>query len=69
MTYYYNDERGADENIGLALYAIANELNALGLKDAHTRLGALELLAQEVRDGLARVAGALDVMSDGGDRR
>jgi hypothetical protein len=65
MTFYtYDDERDADENIALALYQIARELNALGLKGAGTQLGAIELLAKETRDGLDRVACALDALSE-----
>ena len=59
--YKYQSDRSSDENIALALYAIANELNALGLKDAHERMGALELLAYEVKTGSERLTDTLDV--------
>lgn len=47
--YTYQNDRSPEENIALALYAIANELSDLGLANADTPMGAIEMLASEVK--------------------
>ena len=54
-------------NVVDGLFAIARGLNKvaialdrLGTNDAATPMGAIELLAKEVRDGLSSVAGAIE---------
>lgn len=64
MSYQYKTDRTPEENIAMALYAIATELNNLGMKDANSRLGAIELLASEVkgvRDSLGSIADAMSL--------
>lgn len=55
MGYVYIEELSAEENTARALVAIANELSKLGLAGASTELGALEVVAKELKDGLSRV--------------
>lgn len=47
--YKYHEDRSPEENIALALYAVANELSDLGVANADTPMGAIELLASEVK--------------------
>lgn len=42
-----------------AFVEIADELNNLGTRDASTPMGAMELLAMELRDGFAKLAEGL----------
>jgi hypothetical protein len=46
--------------IARALDSVAQSITSLGLAEAMTPMGAIELLAKEVRDGLGAVAAALD---------
>lgn len=46
--------------IAEALDRVAQSLSRLGLADASTGMGAMELLAMEVRDGCARIAVAME---------
>ncbi len=57
--YSCQNDRTPEENVALALYAIANELSNLGLKDAGDRRGAIELLSEEVRS----VHGSLEAIA------
>ena len=65
MIYSYDDDRTPEQNIAMALYAIASELNKIGLADAATPKGALELVAQEMRDGSQKIADAIGSISEG----
>lgn len=47
-----------------AMADIARGLKSLGLNDANTNLGAIELLAKETRDGLADIAEAIRELAD-----
>jgi len=60
MMYGYEEERTAEENIALALYQIAYALEKLGLTNAGTQMGALELVAKEVKDGLGYISSAIE---------
>lgn len=51
-------------NVVDALASSAAALRRLGLNNAQTGMGAIELLAKEVRDGSASVAAALDRIAD-----
>lgn len=63
----------AGEPNAAALVLLAREvayveraLNRLGLNGASTPFGALEALAKEVKDGLERLASAVDALPSGG---
>ncbi|MBI9112230.1 hypothetical protein [Maridesulfovibrio ferrireducens] len=43
-----------------ALYSIANQLNRLGIGNAGTDEGAIEVLAKSIKDGLESVATSID---------
>lgn len=67
--YQYQEDRTPEQNKAMALYAIANELANLGLKDAAERRGAIELLAEEVgglRAALIEISEAIGVGREGG---
>lgn len=42
-----------------AMHSIARALNHLGLNDAATRMGAIEVLAKEIKEGSEQIASAL----------
>lgn len=52
------------DDIAGALANLAQAVHRLGLADAHTSMGALELLALEVRDGAAKIAAATAAVAD-----
>ncbi len=52
--------QGYSHNVAAGLFAIAAAIRSLGTADAATPLGAVELLAMEVRDGTTRIADALN---------
>lgn len=60
IRHKYREDRSPEENIALALYAIANELSDLGLAGANTPMGAVEMLAHEVKQGTERLADAVE---------
>ena len=47
-----------------ALHRLATALERLGLNNATTDMGGIELLAKEVRDGSALIAGALVALAN-----
>jgi len=49
----YDDEAPPLENIGRAIFALARAVHDLGTAGATTNMGAIELLAFEVRNGFA----------------
>jgi len=57
-------EKDGKYAIALALMDVAYQLKCLGVGNAATEQGALELLAMEVRDGLASVASSLDSLAN-----
>jgi len=48
-----------------AAEVVAKAIKRLGTNDAATPLGALELVAKEIRDGMTAIAGALDGVAEG----
>ena len=46
--------------ISESLRRMSESLDKLGLNNAHTPLGAIEMLAEEVRNGMAAIANTLD---------
>ncbi len=52
--------QGYSHNVAAGLFAIAKAIHDLGTADAATPMGAVEMLAMEVRDGTTRIAEALD---------
>lgn len=58
--YQYNDKVPAVENIALALYAIANELNGLGKGNASSPMGAIESHTMEMRKAFGEISSSLD---------
>ena len=60
-----DDERDDPmHRIADGLFAIAEALNNLGTANASTPMGAIEMLAKEVRDGSDRLASALSHRSE-----
>lgn len=59
MVHQYNEEYSVEENQAMALYAIANALDRLGLAGAATPMGALEVISKELKDGFEGIAGAI----------
>ena len=47
-----------------ALNAIARALERLGLADAATPMGAIELLAEEIHNGFAALTGTMTTLKD-----
>lgn len=47
-----------------ALSRLVGALDRLGLNDRNTNMGAIELLAHEVKDGSVQIAGALLALAD-----
>lgn len=64
----YDPELSDGANIANALFAIARALDRLGTNDAATPMGAVELLAKEVRDGADAMANSLQGLTDAVDR-
>jgi len=58
-----NEETELQEVAG-ALDGVAGAINRLGLADASTPLGALELMAKEVRDGAEKIGDSLDGVAE-----
>jgi hypothetical protein len=65
------EDRGEEVNIVDALFAIAGAIqdlaasvNRLGLNDAATPMGAVEMLAEEVKGLAAAVTNGLDYLAD-----
>lgn len=48
-----------DNSVSLALNSIASALYKLGLNDAFTPYGAIELLSKEIKDGLSQLSEAI----------
>lgn len=58
--YQYNDKAPADENIAMALYAIANELNGLGKGNASSPMGAVESHTVQMSKAFGEISSSLD---------
>jgi len=53
------NDNSPEEDIAEALHRIAGALHALGVGDALTHMGAIELLASEIKNGSEQIAGGL----------
>ena len=60
----YDDEREPIENVALGLFAIARAIDRLGTANAATPMGAIEILAMEIKNGLARMGDGLDQVAE-----
>lgn len=60
------EEDFVDFQVGLEL--IANSIHKLGTGDAATPMGAIELLANEIKEGSARIAEALEAIAQAIER-
>jgi len=58
----YEDGNNLHEVAG-AVDAVATAINKLGLADASTSMGAVELLSKEVREGAEKIGDGLDAIS------
>lgn len=54
----------AEEQMALALKAIASALRDLGTANAATPMGALEMVAMELKEGSTRIAEGLFAIAD-----
>lgn len=64
-TYSYNDDYPPEKNIGIALYAIANELRNISFGNAtDIRHGALEGLAMHITDGFSELSSSISELND-----
>lgn len=52
----YDDE----QTVAAGLFAIARAIDRIGTGNAATEMGAIELLAKEVRDGFELIAAAIE---------
>jgi len=57
------DVAHAIENVASSLSEVARSLDRLGTNNASSPMGAIELLAKEVKDGTANIDGALTAVS------
>lgn len=62
-----NESDGNFETINIVdgFFALSRSLHALGISDATTRIGAIELLSKEIRDGSAQIADSLQAVGEG----
>jgi hypothetical protein len=59
MNVFDCDETSDGYQIAQGLYAVARAITALGTNGASSPMGAIELLAKELRDGFDRLADAI----------
>ncbi len=59
-----DDENSIAESVSSAGTSIASALRALGTGNASTDVGAIELLAMEIKNGSERIAGAIDNLAE-----
>lgn len=59
-----NDETELAESVQQSGDKIASALRALGTGDAATSMGAVELLAMEIKNGSERIAGAIETLAE-----
>lgn len=64
MTREADNVAGMIESVASALGGLTGALDRLGINDASTRMGALELLALEIKAGSGRVADALTEIAE-----
>ena len=57
-----------EDELSMKLGDIATALDKLGLADALTNMGALELLSKEIKEGSQRIADALLAIADALER-
>lgn len=50
--------------IAESISAVARSIDRLGLADAATPMGAIEVLSREVRDGMVSIAGAMESVAE-----
>lgn len=60
MEFWPNPRHGANYAVAAALVEVALAIRDLGFGNAATSQGAIELLSQELRDGLAAIVLSLD---------
>ena len=57
---YFNEDFSDMEKIAYAIHQLAEAIHCLGTGDAATTMGAVEMLAMEVRDGAKATSQALE---------
>ncbi len=64
----YDEKKSPEENLAVAVFEVATALRDLGKADAVTGMGAVELVAREIRDGFNQLAEAIQYHAQYGNQ-